>query len=241
MNRNQLFDDYIRTRFSDNTDLSDARIRLENDIFDRNLRKFLSEDRKVRILEIGFGTGFFLKYLLSNGYENVHGIDLSKDITEFVKKNVYDGVECVPSTEVFLDKHKGEYDYIFMFDVLEHVPKDETVGLLIKIREALKVGGVFIARVPSSGNPFNTTGLTSDFTHEVYYSARSLVQVNRLAKFSDVATFPFKEENLTWHGKITNVTQKIMIRFIKLMIGLNRCDLDPMSIYTKNMFCVCKR
>lgn len=241
MKRNFLFKNYITTQFEHNAELSDERIRLENNTFDRNFKKILPNNKEVKILEIGFGTGFFIKYLLSNGYKNIYGIELSPEETEFVKKNIYNNVECVESTEDFLDKHKNDYDFIFMFDVLEHIPKDKTIDLLMKIKQALRSGGIFIARVPNASNPFNVNQFGNDFTHEFIYTARSLSQVNKIAGFSEIKILPFKEENISWHGRITNITQKIMFPLIKLIIGLCRNSLDPSTFYTKKIYCVCKK
>jgi cyclopropane fatty-acyl-phospholipid synthase-like methyltransferase len=239
MERNDLFKNYITTQ--SNAELSDEKIKLENNTYDRNLRKLLPKNKEVKILEIGFGAGFFIRYLLSRGYENIYGIDLSEEETVFVKKNVYKNVECVESTENFLDKHNGEYDFIFMFDVLEHIPKDKIIDFLIKIKQALKSGAIFYARVPNASNPLNINMFGIDFTHEFIYTARSLSQINKIAEFSEVKILPCKEENISWHGKITNITQKIMIPLIKLMIGLCRSNLDPTSFYTKNIYCVCEK
>lgn len=241
MERKDLFENYITTHFKDNADLSKGRIELENNMFDRNIGRLLVEGKNVKILEIGFGTGFFINYLLSKGYHNIYGVELSKEETEYVKKNIYEKVECCVNTEKFLEEHKGEYDYIFMFDVLEHIPKNETVSLLTSINGSLKDGGVFCARVPNASNPFNINAMWGDFTHEFFYSARSLGQVNRLAGFSDIKVLPFKEENISWHGRITNITQKIMFPLIKLTIGLCRNGLDPIAHYTKNIYCICKK
>lgn len=241
MKRNDLFKNYITTHFSENAKLSDKRTKIENNTFDRNFKKILPENKDIKILEIGFGTGFFIKYLLSNGYKNIHGIELSDEETEYVKKNIYDGVECIESTEDFLEMCKNEYDYIFMFDVLEHIPKDETINFLMNVRNSLRYGGILSARVPNASNPFNINAIGSDFTHEFFYTARSLAQVNKIAGFFKIKILPFKEENITWHGRITNITQKIMFFLIKLLIGLCRNDLDPTAIYTKNIYCICKK
>lgn len=241
MKRNDLFQNYITTHFSDRAYLSDERTKIENNTFDRNLKEVLPENRSVKILEIGFGTGFLIKYLLSNGYKNIHGIELSEEETVFVQKNIYSGVERVDSTEDFLEEHKNEYDLIFMFDVLEHIPKDKVIDLLIQIRQALRNNGFFIARVPNGSNPLNSNAYCCDFTHEFIYGASSLLQVNKIAEFSEIKILPFKEENISLHGKITNITQKIMFPLIKSIIGLCRNYLDPTAFYTKNIYCVCKK
>jgi 2-polyprenyl-3-methyl-5-hydroxy-6-metoxy-1,4-benzoquinol methylase len=241
MKRNFIFKNYISTQFSYNADFSPEKIKLEFNTFDRNFKKILPDNKNARILEIGFGTGIFIKYLLEKGYKNIYGIELSEEETDFVKKNVHDNVECVDKTEDFLEKHQNEYDFVCMFDVLEHIPKTETIDFLIKIKNSLRKNGIYIARVPNVSNPFNIEMFAGDFTHEFIYSARSLTQVNKIAGFSNVMVFPFKEENISWHSKITNITAPICYVFLRIFIGLNRCSSHPSSFYTKNIFCVCKK
>jgi len=241
MKRKDLFKNYIETQYKEQTDFSINKIRLEFNTYDRNFKKFLPCNKNVKILEIGFGTGYFLKYLLENGYRNIYGIELSDEETEFVKKNVHNNVECVDETEKFLDKHQNEYDFICMFQVLEHIPKSETINLLKKIRASLRNNGIFIATVPNSSNPFNIFAFGADFTHEFIFNAKSLAQVNKLAAFSDTQIYPCREENLSWHSKITNITAPIFHFLLKIFVGLNRCYLSPNDFYTKNLLCVCRK
>lgn len=240
-NRKDYFNNYITTHFSANAVLDKKKDLLEFNTFDRNILQFLPKNKNAKVLEIGFGTGFFLKYLLKNNYRNIYGIELSNEETEFVKKNIYENVECVNNTEEFLDNHHNEYDFIIMSDVLEHIPKNETVTFLKKVKDALKKDSIFIAKVPNGSNPFNVQMFICDFTHEFIYSTESLIQVNKLAGFKKIQIFPQKEENKTWHSKITNITAPICYSFLKILVGLNRCSLNAQSFYTKNIFCVCKK
>lgn len=241
MSRKYLFKNYISIRFKDRTDFAKKKLKLEFNSYDRNYQNYLPQNKNANILEIGFGTGYFLKYLLMQGYKNIYGIELSDEETEFVKKNVHNNVECVESTEDFLDKHQNEYDFIYMSQVLEHIPKDNTIDLLRKIKKSLKDNGIFVANTPNINNPLNIFTFGADFTHEFIFSPESLSQVCKIANFSDIKIFPFKEENISWHGKITNITSKISYFFIKIIIGLNRCYLSPSNIYSGNIYCVCKK
>jgi len=241
MNRKYLFEKYISTHFEENSKLSNERINLEFCTFDRNFENILLNKKTKDIIEIGFGTGFFIKYLLSKGFNNIKGIEISKEETEFVKKYIYNNVEYVNDTNFFLNNNKYKYDFIFMLDVLEHIPKNETINLLKKVKNALKKDGTFIARVPNASNPFNCGIFSSDFTHEFIFTKSSLMQVNKLAGYTNIEILPFWEEDITIHGRITNITQKIMFIFIKLLIGLCRNHLDPNSYYTKNIYCICRK
>ena len=63
----------------------------------------------------------------------------------------------VEDTAAFLRTHRYTYQMITMNDVLEHVPKQETVSLLEAILSALEPGGNLVINVPQ------VSGLTSLF------------------------------------------------------------------------------
>jgi len=81
-------------------------------------------------------------------------------------------------------------------DVLEHVPKNETVPFLQTLKEGLREDGSLVVNVP------NVAGLTTpyvrynDFTHHLVFTEMSLLHVLRLAGFSHIRFvrqyYPFK-------------------------------------------------
>jgi len=241
MSRIYLFKNYISNRFKDRTDFSEKKLKLEFNSYDRNYQEYLPKNKNANILEIGFGTGYYLKYLLAKGYKDIYGIELSDGETEFVKNKIFNKVECVESTEVFLNQHQSKYDFIYMSQVLEHIPKENTINLLNKIKKSLKNEGTLIINTPNIKNPFNIYVLGADFTHEFIFSPESLSQVCKVADFSNIKIFPFREENISWHGKITNIISPIMYFLIKIFTGLNRCYLSPSNIYSANIYCICKK
>lgn len=241
MNRKEYFDDYLSTHFSRNAGQDDKRDGLEFATFDKNFGPVLPKSKNAKILEIGFGTGFFLKYLVKNGYTNVKGIELSAEETDYVRVNVYSEVEAVETTEGYLAEHLKEYDFIVMLDVLEHIPKTDTINFLRCIHASLADGGQLLVRVPNGSNPLNIQMFVCDFTHEFIYSTESLRQVNSLARFSKSEVRPFKEEGMSTHGRITNVTQPIMFFLLRMLMGLNRSYQNNESFYTRTIFCISKK
>ena len=243
MERKQIFENYMSTHSAGYTDFSKDKLRLQFNSYNRNYATLLPNNKEASILEIGFGSGYFIKYLLSRGYTNIHGIELSDEEAKFVKKFIYDNdnIDCVESTENFLDENINKYDFIYMSQVLEHIPKDNVIDLLVKIKNSLKDSGIFVANTPNINNPFNIKVSGGDFTHEFIFNPESLRQVCMIANFYEIKILPFKEENITWHGKVTNIVSKISYFFTRIIIGLNRCYLSPSNIYSANIYCVCKK
>ncbi len=231
----QIYDKYITSGyFKQNTDLSDKKIKKEFNFFDRNIFSHLSKNRKSKILEIGFGTGIFLKYLKDNGFSNFEGIEVGKEQFRFVKNNITRKVHLVGDTLNFLGKKNNFYDAIIMLDVLEHIPKNQIFEFIIKVRSSLKKNGKLILRVPNGSNSFNIDLFYADFTHETIFTEKSIRQIAKTLKFSDVTVFGAKEENISFHGKITNISQKISFFFMKLIIQFQRLHFED-SPLNKNI------
>ena len=146
----------------------------------------LPADKKARILDIGCGDGKFLFFLKKTGYTGIEAVEISSQQAEEARKYVKCPIHVVDDTSSFLQKHPSTYQMIAMNDLLEHVPKQETVNFLRAVLGALRPGGSAVINVPQ------VSGLTSlfcryiDFTHETIFTEMSLKQVLSLAGFSDI-------------------------------------------------------
>jgi len=137
----------------------------------------LPDDTQAKILDIGCGDGKFLFFLKQKGYKEIEGLELSSQQAREARKNLNCPIHFADSTISFLERYINVYDMITMNDVLEHVPKRETVKLLKAVYGAVRPGGRLIINVPQ------ISGLTSifcrynDFTHETIFTEMSLKQV----------------------------------------------------------------
>lgn len=98
-----------------------------------------------RLLEIGFGEGFFLNYAKNTGWE-VYGIDISKWAVEEAKSkfglsNLYYGSLHEANFE------SSFFDFIHMNHVLEHIPN--LIDTLRELKRILKPKGLLIVEVPN--------------------------------------------------------------------------------------------
>lgn len=109
----------------------------------------LGDSRKRKILDVGSGPGFFLKYGQERGWD-VLGIEPSTQACEHTKSlgiNVLN--ECF---DVNSAKHLGKFDVIHASLVLEHIPNPiECVQLMF---EHLNDGGIMCITAPNDFNPF---------------------------------------------------------------------------------------
>lgn len=100
------------------------------------------KDKKGKLLDVGCGDGLILNELSKNKNLDCFGIDISKTGIEVAKNK---GVINCEAIDLF-DFNGFGYDYIFLGDLLEHLPDPEK-GLK-KVREFLKPEGIIFIAVP---------------------------------------------------------------------------------------------
>jgi SAM-dependent methyltransferase len=152
----------------------------------------LPENKNAKILDIGCGDGKFLFFLQQNGYADIEGLELSEQQAEEARKHIKCPVHVVDDTLAFLREHSSTYQTITTNDVLEHVPKRETVSFLMAVLEALRPGGNVVINVPQASGFTSLFCRYNDFTHETIFTEMSLKQILFSAGFSDVRFIPQK-------------------------------------------------
>lgn len=105
------------------------------------LKRFYG-DKKIKILDLGCGTGANMKALGKFG--EVWGVDVAVEAIGFCKKKGLTRVKLA-STKKLPFKNE-EFDLVTMFDVLEHVEEKET---LKEVSRILKKDGSLLITVPA--------------------------------------------------------------------------------------------
>jgi 2-polyprenyl-3-methyl-5-hydroxy-6-metoxy-1,4-benzoquinol methylase len=198
-----------------------------------NYSRTFPEAKSARILDIGPGFGELLQILrIDEKFDNAIGIDISEEVVRTCNDLIPNSAVAVQNTGDFLAANRRSFDRIYMFHVLEHIPKGEIVDLLSAVRHALKPDGRFILEVPNMGNPF--TGVTmryADFTHEVGFTDTSLAQVLRLAGFSSVHVFGAKTPHYSVVRFIQAVVQKSVEAAALMLHRLYKPNHKPVVAY----------
>ena len=197
--RHRQYERYLSTHFGSIHPVSLATLEKERRVWREYFGSFLPADKAADIADLGCGYGSFLYFLRGEGYRNARGVDVSQEQVEAARElgidNVFYG-DC----SAFLDRRPEEFDCLTAFDLLEHLPREETLPLLKTVHKALKPGGLLILRVPNADGPFGAKILYSDFTHEQAFTASSIRQVLAVTGFKRVEVYA---EGPRVHGLIS--------------------------------------
>jgi ubiquinone/menaquinone biosynthesis C-methylase UbiE len=105
-------------------------------------------NRKMRVLEIGSGTGIQTKYLAEN-FDSVTGIDISPDLLQIAKMKI-PGVDFIEMDAHCPDFPKNSFDLIVGVSVLHHLDWDVALKSYHKL---LVPGGMLRFSEPNLMNP----------------------------------------------------------------------------------------
>lgn len=150
--------------------------------------------KNARILEVGCGAGFSLKYL-DLDFEEYVGVDYSKALIDYAKQfNLSDKASfiCANIKDYNPDK---KFDVIFMIGVLHHFENmDEILSHLIDL---LHPGGIIIANEPQSSNLLiqalrGVRGIIDRgySTDQIQFSPEKLERLFMQNRLTNVQTFP---------------------------------------------------
>jgi SAM-dependent methyltransferase len=104
---------------------------------------FASYRTNNRALEVGFGTGVFLKALRAHGWDAL-GIEVAESSVAEARRHGITGVEA---RDLYADDlPAASYDLVVMDGVLEHIP--EPLGFLRSARRVLRRGGLLYITTP---------------------------------------------------------------------------------------------
>lgn len=101
-------------------------------------------EERGSLLEVGAGTGKFLKVMSDRGWA-VRGLDISQEAVTFGRR--VHGVDLLTTTLEEFDT-SDRFDVVCMYHTLEHLP--DPLGALRKARTWLRPAGVLVIEVPNA-------------------------------------------------------------------------------------------
>jgi 2-polyprenyl-3-methyl-5-hydroxy-6-metoxy-1,4-benzoquinol methylase len=154
------------------------------------LRYLLDDLKPVRgkVLDVGCGAGSVVKAVKRERPDlEVVGCDVSRSALALAEASP-EGVEFRQAQAEKLPFADGEFDFVWIFDVLEHVEKPEAV--LREVARVLKPGAGFHIVLPLEGQPwtlYRFIGCGTHWTAKVRHGGH--IQIFSAERFSGLAAF----------------------------------------------------
>lgn len=184
--------------------------------FQKEILPLIPKDKNIKILDLGCGIGSLLKVLKEAGYQNLTGIDISKQQVEMAHQM---GISEVKEANIidYLKSKTTHFDLILGMDIIEHFPKKDLLDLLLLIKKALKKNGSVIFRTPNADAPFSSTFLYGDFTHENQLNFHSANQLMNSCGFSNIRVL---DSFVYTPNPLKEILRKIIWFFLKIHFKL---------------------
>ena len=169
------------------------------------LRYLLEELSPVHggVLDVGCGAGQVAKAVKRARPDlQVFGCDLSRSALAAAAAPSAEGVDFRLATAERLPFADGELDFVWIFDVLEHVDSPEVV--LNEVHRVLKTGGGFHIVLPLEGQPrtlYRALGTGTRWTAKVRHGGH--IQVFSASRFESMARscgLPVTRKRWSYHG-----------------------------------------
>jgi 2-polyprenyl-3-methyl-5-hydroxy-6-metoxy-1,4-benzoquinol methylase len=157
-------------------------------VYRRDIRPALPPAGAGPVVDIGCGQGQLVRLLLADGY-NAEGVDVSAEQVAFAHSAGVHQVREGDYRDVFAQR-VGQFTAVVATDLLEHLAKPEVLETFDLVTRALTPGGVFVARVPNAVSPFGGHIRHGDFTHESWFTERSIRQLAAAAGLVLVSVMP---------------------------------------------------
>jgi SAM-dependent methyltransferase len=157
---------------------------------------YLPKDKAARILDVGFGSGWFLAACLKLGYGNLTGADFGiahKDhVREWAPERI-NLLEIHDNIGDFLNDKKEQFDFIHLSHVIEHVPKYSLLWIVDALYWALRPGGTLLLRTPNMEGPCANSSLYVTLSHEYGFAGSNLTSLLEICGFDDIRVLEFPD------------------------------------------------
>ncbi|MDP6428572.1 MAG: methyltransferase domain-containing protein [Rhodospirillales bacterium] len=134
--------------------------------YDREFARLTGASPSMSVLEIGCGSGLFLRYLEARGYREIVGVDMDKQLTEALGDLQHSEIHLDDIGKILSDELAGRrFDRIVLLDLAEHLQLDVLVDLLKALGNHINEGGAMLLRVPNIESPWGLKMHFGTFDH----------------------------------------------------------------------------
>jgi SAM-dependent methyltransferase len=134
----------------------------------RRLQRLLAPHLPVQrqaALDLGAGQGELVQALLSLGFAQANGVELSPSQVQLAQGHGCQAVQQGEGGQALRDLPDAFLDLVVCFDVFEHLSHATCAQWFAQIHRVLKPGGRLIGHVPNGLSPFAGSVYWGDLTH----------------------------------------------------------------------------
>ena len=194
-------------------------------------KSVLPKEKEAKILDIGFGSGWFLSACTHLGYTNLYGADFGgKEKLDKVcnhtdaLKGVFDIENNIAD---FLSENKEKYDFIHMSHVIEHIPKHSLIFVTDALYKSLNKGGKLFLKTPNMEGLCASSSMYVTLGHEYGFCGSNLESLLNICGFDDVMVHEFPAYAPTVKQKLGLLIRIPFItynRILHRLFGVNHGD-----------------
>jgi SAM-dependent methyltransferase len=129
-------------------------------MLDKSLFHSLVNDNNKKILDLGCGSGAYLKYFASRGYKQLFGIEPDTELIKRIPGNIAEVKVGIAERIPFGD---NSFDAVFVYGVLHHMPTDKKNYIMAcdEMLRILKPGGHLFIMEPGRYSFFRMMEIAS--------------------------------------------------------------------------------
>jgi len=121
--RSRIYSQYSRAERETDNPVSVENFKSRAPYLKKIIKNHFPSDKIINVLDLGCGQGAFLYFLLSEGFNNLKGVDISLDQTEKAKNFGVEGVINGNLMEALAKQSDNSQDIVIAFDVIQHFSK----------------------------------------------------------------------------------------------------------------------
>lgn len=152
--------------------------------FDREFLHLSEADPSMSVLEIGCGTGIFLRYLKARGFSDVVGLDSDAGLAPVLDDLTDFDIRLTDGRDYLAAMDGPRFDRIALFDVAEHLPEAALVELMHSLRRVLRPGGRVVMRTPNCASPWGLKMQFDTFDHVTPMTSGRMAELARATGFT---------------------------------------------------------
>lgn len=152
--------------------------------FEKAFGDYLPINKEAEILEIGCANGMALFALKRFGYTNTTGIEFNSELVDIARSF---SLNIINSDAIeYVTKTNKKFDFIYLFDVLEHFDVTQISVFLMNVYKLLNENGKLMLITPNATSPAGSYFRYIDWTHQTSFTPTSISYLLEEAGFRSI-------------------------------------------------------